>query len=323
MIVQCPYCATRYQVDEKRFNAPNPMLKCSRCRHVFPAPGSKKPNTSTKPKKTAPAEDESLTLPFENASWKDDDGEPAAEDGDPQEGFVLGTESKVEAEEDVDPAIEEPTAPEMLVEEDQEDEEEPPDLTFGDDEESEPERRRPVDTERNAVRAVLVFLLLMIAGYGILTRALFASPVLADRLLGPLPVIGTLASDRFLARDVTLVGVQGSFQKIKEGKEVFVITGEVVSAAPITLGTIEIRGQLLDSGGKVLAEKTIYCGNVVSAKLLNDLSPRQVSVLQKMAPPKQFSVKPGASAGFVVVFMDPPKGAAELTAQVVGAQPQA
>jgi hypothetical protein len=73
----------------------------------------------------------------------------------------------------------------------------------------------------------------------------------------------------------------------------------------------------------MLAEKTIYCGNVVSAKLLNDLSPRQVSVLQKMAPPRQFAVKPGESAGFVIVFMDPPSGAAELSARVVSAQPQA
>lgn len=322
MVVQCPYCATRYQIDEKRFNAPNPMLKCSRCRHVFPAPGSKKSNTSAKPKKTAPAEDESLTLPFEDASWKDDDA-PAVNGHDRQDGFVLGTEDKVEPEEDSEVEIDETVADDVVVDEGPE-EEAPPDLTYADDEEPEPDPRRLADTtERNAVRAVLIFLVFLIGGYGIFTRALFTSPVLADRLLGPLPFIGTLASDQALARDVTLVGVQGGFQKIKEGKEVFVITGEVVSAAPITLGTIEIHGQLLDGTGNMLAEKTIYCGNVVSAKLLNDLSPRQVSVLQKMAPPRQFAVKPGESAGFVIVFMDPPSGAAELSARVVNAQPQA
>lgn len=335
MIVQCPYCATRYQLEEERFQAPNPMLKCSRCRHVFPAPGSKKP-PSAKGRKALVPEDESLKLPFENDSWKDEEEAPPAADSDAQDGFVLGTDEEVESslapEADADDAQIESEAG---LEDDIEIEEEPaaaePDLTFADDDDVEdeapptkpPKRQKPPRSpDHLIVRALLVFLLVVVAAYGSLTWALFTSPALADRLLGPLPVIGTLASNRLRAQDVTLVGIAGQYQRIKDGTEVFVITGEVVSAAPVTLHSVEVRGRLLSSTGAVIAEKSIYCGNAVSAKILGDLTPREVSVLQKIAPPKQFGIKPGDSAPFVIVFMAPPKDAAELSAQVIAASDQ-
>jgi len=340
MIVQCPYCGTRYQLDDERFNAPNPMLKCSRCRHVFPAPSAKKP-ASAKAKKTSPPEDESLTLPFEKESWKEADDSPAerlgaplgasvADEDDAQAGFVLGTGEEIEdapAEdnqvetEDVEGGEElmradEPPAealPDLSFAED----DEPPDLTYSDDEELPPPA--PPNRERFVVRGVLICLALIVAAYGLLTHSLFTDPALARRVLGPLPVIGTFASDRLLARDVTLVGVKGDFRRIKDGKEVFVVTGEAFSAAPMILHNVEIRGRLLGAGGEVVAEKIIYCGNVVSAKILNELTPGEVSLLQKVAPPKEFGIKPGGSAAFVIVFMDPPKTAVELSTQVIGA----
>lgn len=331
MIVQCPYCATRYQVDEARFNSPNPMLKCARCRHVFPAPGSKKPGASAKSRKIPPPEDESLTLPFDQTSWKDENDAPARAGDDDQDGFVLGTEdqadgagAETEAESPVEIVIEdEPELAEGSVPDDEEAADDPlPDMSFGDEDDDDvvPAVATAASRERNAVRAVLMFLLLVLFGYAILTRALFSSPALADRLLGPLPLIGTLTRGSQLARDISLLEVRGVFQKLKSGKDVFVITGDAVSAAPVTLSSVEIRGQLLDAEGKVLAEKRIYCGNVVSAKILNNLTPREVSVLQKLAPPKQFAIKPGDSAGFVIVFTDPPSDAVELSAEVVEAR---
>lgn len=322
MIVQCPYCSTRYQLEEERFTAPNPMLKCSRCRHVFPAPGPKK---ATKGKAAPPPEDESLTLPFEKDSWKDDDRKAKPARDDEQEGFVLGTDEadSAEPEQEILDEVIEVDEPLQLK-----DEEPPhaaePDLSYADedDEEESPVRRQRPSAERTIVRLLLVFLVVVVGAYGLLTRALFASPALADRLLGPLPVIGTLASSRLLAGDVTLVGIDGRFQRIKDGSEVFVITGEAVSAAPVTLRSVEVRGRLLGAGGEVLREKSIFCGNAVSAKILGDLTTREVSVLQKIAPPKQFGIKPGERTPFVVVFMDPPKDAAELSAQVIAASDQ-
>ena len=77
------------------------------------------------------------------------------------------------------------------------------------------------------------------------------------------------------------------------------------------------------SPGRPLDEKVIYCGNVISTKVLKDLTPRELSVLQKLNPTKRFMIEPGESSTFVIVFMEPPRGAVEYAVQVVGAQHQA
>src|SRR5262249_16992374 len=109
MIVNCPYCSTRYEVDAARLASPNPMLKCSRCRHIFPAPSSKKraaspPAAAAKAKQ---ADGANLSLPFDEPGWKDEAEAPAADsfdESEPDEGFVLGTgERTEEQQEDVEP----------------------------------------------------------------------------------------------------------------------------------------------------------------------------------------------------------------------------
>jgi hypothetical protein len=102
--------------------------------------------------------------------------------------------------------------------------------------------------------------------------------------------------------------------------EVAVITGEC-SARRGDARSVEVR-RLLGANGDVL-RRNRSMGNAVSAKILRELTTREVSVLQQIAPPKQFGIKPGESAPFVIVFMDPPKDAAELSAQVLAASDQA
>jgi hypothetical protein len=180
-------------------------------------------------------------------------------------------------------------------------------------------RRRGSST----ITPILIFLAIVLAGYALLTRALFASPILCDKLVGRLPLIGHLGDDRLLTRKVALSDVVGSYQRIKDGKEVFVITGKALNTAPVALRSVQIAGRLYDAGGQALDEKVIYCGNVISAKVLKDLTPRELSILQKLSPPKRFTIEPGESSTFVIVFMDPPRAAVEFSTQVAAAQHQA
>ena len=196
-------------------------------------------------------------------------------------------------------------------------EEEP--MVFGDDEEPAP---TPVAGDRGKLRAIGVFLLIVVGFYALLWRTFVAEPALADRWLGDLPVIGPLATERLLAREISLVKVEGRYDRIRHGRgsEVFVITGDAMSMAPSALHSVRVRGRAFDAAGKLLDEKTIYCGNAVSAAILNDLSPREVSVLQQIQPPARFTIEPGAAKSFVIVFTSPPPGIASFTAEVVGAR---
>ncbi len=340
MIVQCPYCATRYELDAARIAGPNPMLKCSRCRHIFPAPSDTKrapaPAAAPTRARAHPPAEENLQLPFDEPHWKEPPDAPPPTDltvPEADDRFTLGTEEppdelvmpEMQPEPDVTPS----TARAGIADEDEQ-EAMAIDLQR-DGEELEPaerpvrsrRERTPREAEPTHIVPVFVFLTLVVAGYGVLTSALFTNPALSDKLVGRLPLIGTLGDERLLVRKVALSDVAGSYQRIKDGKEVFVITGKALNTAAVALQGVQIAGKLYDNAGGPLDQKVISCGNVISTKVLKDLTPQEVSILQKLSPPKKFVIESGESSTFVIVFMDPPRQAVEFTTQVVAAQRQA
>ena len=331
------------------------MLKCSRCRHVFPAPTAKKQaaEPAAAAKKPTPAVDESLTLPFDEPAWKDD-ASPAPSDDltvpESDEQYTLGTdepadelvlpEGNAAAEPDTTPLqyqLEKPsreaapreTAPRATQSRTSAPRQPLPraPATSEDDDEVEVNITDDAVTrdagERGKVWALLIFLATVLASYGMLTRALFASPQLCDRLLSRMPLIGALGDERLLTRKIALSDITGTYQRIKDGKEVFVINGKALNTAPVALHGVQIVGKLFNSEGHELDQKVIYCGNVISTKMLKDLTPPQVSILQTLSPPKRFTIEPGESSIFVIVFMNPPREAVEFSTQVAAAQRQA
>ncbi len=339
MIIQCPYCATSYELDPARLSSKNPMLKCSRCRHVFAAPsGKKRPARAPAPaEKPAPEAEPNLKLPCEAPRWKEEPESPPSNDlkiSEPEEDFTLGVEGEPDALAIPEEPIEE--APALNIEHSpREDEDEEPEEEATEDEapeiedeeeEEEAEVRRPARRsprrQSGTIIPVLVFLALVTTTYAALARALFASPALCDRVVGRMPLIGRLGDDRLLTRKVALSDIVGSYQRIKNGKDVFVITGKALNTAPVALHSVQVSGKLYGGNGQALDEKVIYCGNSISAKVLKDLTPNELSILQKVSPPKRFMIEPGESSTFVIVFMDPPRDAAEFSTQVVAAQHQ-
>lgn len=304
------------------------MLKCSRCRHVFPAPSSKRPSGARPAavREQPPVAHESLTLPFEDNEWKAEAEELPGpfELPELEESFTLGVQEQLDesiaapvaeqtARRPAAAPVRAPSPPRAAARRKSET------ATAGRTHDNDAPRHR----ERGKVRAILVFLAIVVAGYAILTRAFFASPILCDRLLDRLPLIGTLGDDRLLTRKVALSDVVGNYQRIKDGKEVFVITGKALNTAPMALRLVQISGKLYDKDDQAVEQKTIYCGNVISAKVLKDLTPSELSILQKLSPPPSFMIEPGESSTFVIVFMDPPRDVVEFSTNVVAAQRQA
>jgi len=371
MIVSCPYCATRFNLEPTRLAGPNPMLKCSRCKHVFPAPRPKKQAPSPAPSKSSP-EESSLTLPFDESGWKDEPQPGPGHDltiTEHEEQYTLGADTSSDdlvipasaaAERDTTPARTErpatrgasttpaktpppaslevePDAPTAALEfDDDEEDVETHDIDDPDDpsEPAPPPRSRsgaarrrgrsarqpPRDHERGKVWAILIFLAAVLGTYATLTRALFASPQLCDRLLTRVPLIGFLGDERLLTRKVALSDVVGTYQRIKDGKQVFVITGKAVNTAPMALHDVQIAGKLFGDQGQELAEKVIFCGKSITVKMLKDMTQPEISILQSIRPVKGFAIEPGESSPFVIVFMDPPRQAREFTTKVAGVQ---
>src|SRR5262249_18286141 len=158
-------------------------LKCSRCRHLFPAPGAKKQDPPPPVASEEPVGEESLALPFDESAWKDeppstDDHELTVSEGD--EGFTLGDD---EADDELvipsaAPKPASPVARRRARARDDEDERE-----IDDEEDDEVEAPKPTaaparaitHSERGTVWAFLIFLAAVLSGYATLTRALFTS----------------------------------------------------------------------------------------------------------------------------------------------------
>ena len=358
MIIQCPYCNTRFQLDESRLSGAHPMLKCSRCRHIFPGPtppagASVTPKTTpdatpTSPTPKPPAATENLSFTFSPSPGKEPPGkEPDLTIDEPEPEFHLGTEEDDPTElaipETSPPPEPEPSTSQRPVRHESAPAPRRPGPKksddFGDDafpdefhdeieEQLQSEFDEPFEEEAPmprgiSVRPVIVFLGLVVGVYGVVAWTLRANPAVADSLFRKLPFISSLTEDRLLNRKIVLSDVTGGYQRIKDGQNVFVITGHALNNATVTVRNVEIVGRLFSKEGNQLDEKAIYCGNVISLKILKSLTQREVSVLQDLKPPKRFGIAPGEDTVFVIVFMQPPNGVTEFSGQVASAQRQA
>ncbi len=359
MVIQCPYCATRFQLDETKLAAAHPMLKCSRCRHIFPGPSTSATPPQPAPKPPVADTPENLSFTFSEQPTK----EPSAPSRDltidePEPEFELGTDAapprhrdtprptshSFAEEEDEAPAITQPanesldisrdddldfneperpterTARRIAREELEQDEQPAADVSDEFDEPFEEERVMPRGI---SVRPVVIFLGLVVAAYAVIAWTLRANVVLADSLFHKLPFISSLTEDRLLNRKIVLSDVTGGYQRIKDGQTVFVITGRALNNATVTVRNVQIVGRLYSRDDAQLDEKSIFCGNVISMKILKSLTRREVSILEDLKPPKRFGIAPGEESTFVIVFMQPPNSVTEFSGQVVAAQRQA
>ncbi len=191
-------------------------------------------------------------------------------------------------------------------------------ITFDDPEQSPAAQRFIEGSEEKGER-----LFIAIVALCELAWTLRGNPELADSLLRKLPFISSLTEDRLLNRKIVLSDVSGGYQRIKDGQSVFVITGSARNNSPVTVHNVQILGRLYDAANTQVDEKAIFCGNVISTKILRSLSPREVSILQELKPPKRFGIAPGEDSAFVIVFMQPPNGVTEFSGQVIAAQRQA
>jgi len=202
-------------------------------------------------------------------------------------------------------------------------------LDFGDADEAEmgsadeapPGEEAPMKQPRRSFGPIYSFLAVVVGAYLVLTRSLLAEPELADRLAARLPVVGnSLAADRLLARKVALVDVAGTFQRTRDGREVFLVTGNALNSAPRVLRTVEIEAVLLDVEGRELARGTAGANSLLSRRLVPDLTLREVEILRRVEPFRPQPLRPGESAPFAIVFSQPPPGAATYECRVVAVQ---
>ena len=337
MIVECPRCRARYRVESDVL-AQDQTFKCSRCSHIFAheAPTAVEPQAPAQRPIDAPLSQarhaevrrepvrqqaESLAFTFSDAAQPADaTGEAISPPPIPPPPPPPPLRRAVAEEPDFSFDDEDVDAPASVVDEAPEPADDPDDeprFVRGED-----DLRVERESAGSTGRPYLVYLTVLVIGYAIFTLDLLNHPARAEKLLASVPIIGNvLSEDHLLQARIQLQDVEGVYQQIKEDRLVFIVSGRAVNTSNEALKGVQIESTIVDAGDHRVETKSIYCGNAMSLKIVKDLSPKEISLLQRLEPTKRFEIRPGESAGFSVVFLNPPRGLKEFTARVAAAQP--
>jgi Protein of unknown function (DUF3426) len=279
--VRCPRCATLYRRPTRIPGSATPTFRCARCRHVFGA-GPEEADVGAGPE---------ISL--------DDD-----------EGFVFDAEEPVVDQDIADETDDEEPGPRRARPERR-----PSDATPADEGES----RTGEETggnRRSTARFALRALLTVFAGYAILSIYIFTHPDAARDLLASLPLLGPrMIETRLNPSSIQLTNVHGQYQRVKGDQLVFVIVGTATNNSPVPARAIQVEGRIV---GAREERQVVFCG--AAPRDVQELSLREIALLQTLEPPKDWALQPGEQTNFLIVFASPPTDLKEFAAEVVSVQ---
>ncbi len=146
-------------------------------------------------------------------------------------------------------------------------------------------------------------------------------PAASARILSTAPQIGGYFARPIVpAMLVALHDVHSNYYELKGGHTALVITGTAQNVGPRRLHLVGIDADLIGASPRPVASQSVYCGNELSAKMLGEMTPREIEFSQGLSPPKTFAMDPAASAPFLMVFIDPPTGAGKIRISVSKAE---
>ena len=170
---------------------------------------------------------------------------------------------------------------------------------------------------------LVVAIVFLIASYMI-----SGDPLASARLLSQTPKIGDyFASPVLPAMLVSLHDVHSEYRVLKGGNRALVVSGIAQNAGNHPLHLVQIDADLIDRDGeRALAHQNVDCGNVLSAEMLAQMTPREIEFSQSLSPQKAFAMAPSVGVPFLMVFINPPQPVNALRLSVtkaIAAEPPA
>jgi hypothetical protein len=111
---------------------------------------------------------------------------------------------------------------------------------------------------------------------------------------------------------VQLAGLRGQYLRVKGDELVFTIAGTAVNGASIPVRGLRVEGWVR---GSAEVRHTVIVG--AQPRPIQDLSLREIGLLQSLEPPNAWSLAPGDAIDFLIVFPEPTEDLKEFGARVV------
>jgi predicted Zn finger-like uncharacterized protein len=176
--------------------------------------------------------------------------------------------------------------------------------------------RRPPAPPRGPSIALLVFLLIVLAGGGVYLT--FFDP--EQRSLHAL----SSAVEYFRSGENKSVPpfkvekLAGFYETGGRAGKRYVVQGMITPQGQKKTSGIRVRAELLDKNKQTIAEKTAYAGNVIPALNSADREKIETAMANRFGDKlSNVDISPGHSVPFMVVFFDPPEGVEEYRVEAL------
>ena len=161
---------------------------------------------------------------------------------------------------------------------------------------------------------------LILFGVGVVTLIHMISPQPLDNLLRRIPWYGYAVFDnKHYKSTLAFESLASGVRPVRNQTEVFVVSGKLVNRNNRSIRQVQIEAQLFDAEGKQVGRQVTFVGNAISARIIEDMSLREISLLQSLRPQSAYHIPPNGSADFTIVFPKPKAAVASFSCRVLAA----
>jgi predicted Zn finger-like uncharacterized protein len=326
MIVQCPACKTTYTVADNLVKIEKPTFRCSRCKHIFALTGITELDKAEDPSsEEMPPEPEERELSF-SFEAKKEPRELPSDNGAAELELSFNTVDREQRDESWSFAP--PPA----------EEEEPSKTSQEVQTDSSPSKPQQSAFDQNwwvagsrengnlnaaalSTAPYLTLAALLVLFFSLVTLVYSSQPAHLDAHLKAIPGLGpSVFKNNHLKDGISVQSATGRAQTIRGKREVFTISGLALNRNTVSVRGLRLEGYIYNADGKELARQVIWVGSPISARIIRDVEPKELSILQELTPQKRFEILPEQSAPFIIVFSKPAKEISSFGYRVLSAE---
>ena len=115
--------------------------------------------------------------------------------------------------------------------------------------------------------------------------------------------------------------IHAEYRVLDSHRRALIVSGVAENHGDAPLHTIQVGVSLVDGDQRPVLSQAVFCGELVSPKIVSQMTPHELQFFQKLAPPKNFVLKTGDSTPFFVMFINPPPIVANFQVSILKAEP--
>ena len=152
---------------------------------------------------------------------------------------------------------------------------------------------QPRANAKGSIRPLVSLVALALFAFVLVAVTYQVNPQPLDSVLRRIPWYGsTVFENRHIKRTLVFESLTSGVQPVMNQTEVFVISGKLVNRNDRSVHQVRIEAQLFDAEGKQVGQQITFVGNAISAGIIQDMTFREISLLQSLKPQSAYRIPP-------------------------------